>query len=293
MRLLARAVALVAVLVSIPLVAVPPTRPAAAAAELTASKSAPSSVLAGEAVPFTLTAANPGDAPEFNLTFRDVLPLGISYAGPTSPALAGEPRIVENDVEFPPGSGRTVPQQTLIWENVADLQSGDSLAIEFAVALNDGTDPRFPEGPAYPVGATLTNTGEVYASPDARAVPRFDAAGVPIPDVRIDSASASSGTTQVSAIRITKAEPSPEGELLRGVHDFATTYTLTVEVTGEAGVDGVAVTDLLPAELELLACGGVDNSAPGTEEYTGSGRLGVGLADPACRLPDLVETVVD
>ena len=39
----------------------------------------------------------------------------------------------------------------------------------------------------------------------------------------------------MSAIRLQKSEPSPEGELLRGVHDHTTVYTLTV--TNNHGAD--------------------------------------------------------
>ncbi|BDZ41120.1 hypothetical protein GCM10025865_04190 [Paraoerskovia sediminicola] len=113
-------------------------QPASADAELSLTKSSPSSVLAGEPVTFTLTATNPGDQPEFNLSFRDELPVGVTYVpGSSSPAGAGEPTIVTNSVEDPPGSGEFVDQQTLIWKNVADLQPGDSTTISFQVTLSD------------------------------------------------------------------------------------------------------------------------------------------------------------
>jgi hypothetical protein len=50
----------------------------AAAAAVTMSKSAPATSLAGEALPYTLTASNPlGGQPEYNVTFRDELPLAV------------------------------------------------------------------------------------------------------------------------------------------------------------------------------------------------------------------------
>ena len=41
-------------------------------------------------------------------------------------------------------------------------------------------------------------------------------------------------TTQVTAIEVEKSEPSPEGELLRGVHTQTTVYTLTVRNNEQA-----------------------------------------------------------
>ena len=69
---------------------------AAGGAAITVTKQAPATLLAGKPISFTLTAsngaANPGAQPEYNASFRDVLPLGLSYtAGSTSPADAGDP----------------------------------------------------------------------------------------------------------------------------------------------------------------------------------------------------------
>ncbi|BDZ41119.1 hypothetical protein GCM10025865_04180 [Paraoerskovia sediminicola] len=139
----------------------------------------------------------------------------------------------------------------------------------------------------------MTNTGESYASPDARVVPTFDADGVPIASGSVDSDSDDS-TTTLTAIEVDKSEPSPEGELMRGLHDgFSTVYTLRIRTTDQAGVDGVVVTDYLPAELEFLGCGGVDNSQTVTEEYPGSGGLDATPVVADCVAPDSVETVTD
>ncbi len=65
---------------------------------ITASKQAPSAVLAGQPISFTLSAGNPSSnsaaQPEYNASFRDVLAMGLTYtAGSTTPAGAGEPTI--------------------------------------------------------------------------------------------------------------------------------------------------------------------------------------------------------
>jgi len=94
---------------------------------------------------------------------------------------------------------------------------------------------------------------------------------------------------------VTKSEPSPEGELLRGVHDQRTTYTLRVRNTGINDTTGVTLTDYLPAGLEFLGCGDEDNSEPlSYVEYPGAPRLGVPADVPTdCLVPNSVETVTD
>ena len=61
-------------------------------------------------------------------------------------------------------------------------------------------------------------------------------------------------------ILLTKSEPSPEDELMRGVHDHATVYTITVENNPATATNTVTVDDWLPAGLEFLGCGTVDNT---------------------------------
>jgi len=186
-----------------------PLPSAQAAAGITLAKSGPATVLADAAAAYTLTAANPSTnptaAPEYNVSFRDVLPVGVTYVpGSTTPTSAGEPRVVVD---------ATTGAQTLIWSNVTDLQVGDSFALGFS-ADTDAT--------VLPVGATFTNTGSVYSSTDPRKIPSFSATGLPVAGSFTESATSAPVTTTVSALTITKSEPSPESELLRGVHDQTT-----------------------------------------------------------------------
>src|SRR5665647_1996353 len=80
--------------VALPLATAPPA--AAAGPGIHLAKSGDSQVLAGESASFTLTvsnpASNPGAAPEYNTSFRDVLPIGVTYQpGSTSPVDVGDP----------------------------------------------------------------------------------------------------------------------------------------------------------------------------------------------------------
>jgi uncharacterized repeat protein (TIGR01451 family)/fimbrial isopeptide formation D2 family protein len=234
-----------------------PAAPAAAAAQLTLAKTAPSTALVGGPVSYRLTASNPGDAPLYNLTFRDVLPAGLTYrAGSVQPADAGAPAIVTT------GTG-CAARQTLIWSNVADLQAASTYALSFDAV---------PDRTCLPVAAPVTNTGEAYANTNPRVVPRFDSAGRPTTGAT-NTATSPPRTTTFSALQVRKREPSPEGELLRGVHDETTTYSIDVVNNEANATTGVTVTDLIPAALEYLGCGGVDYSAAVRPEYPGAPLL--------------------
>ena len=146
---------------------------------LSLSKGAPTEVLAGDAVAFTLEASNVGPGPVYNLSFPRRPPARChvrradNAAAPSGP---GEPRIETNEVESPAGSGNMVDQQTLIWENVSDLQANDSFSLSFPVDLNETPSLGVP---TYPVGSTVSNTGEVYGSKNARVIPTFTSTGEP------------------------------------------------------------------------------------------------------------------
>ena len=271
-RSLASAIGVVLTLVASYLVL--PVSPAAAAPGITLTKSAPGTVRAGAPITYRLTAANPASNPdavnEWNLSFRDVLPPGLTYVpGSTTPARAGEPTASTD------AGGST----TLVWSNVADIQ----VASTFELAFQATPDPA-----VYPVGSTVPNAAQAYTNSDPLVSPEFDDSGVLVPDTATESA-ADDATTLVSALEITKSEPSPEGELLRGVHDHTTVYELTVRASEVGGTAGVVVTDYLPAQLEFLGCGGDDFSAG--PEYPGAPPLSDTPAVPGCVEPDSVTTV--
>ncbi len=283
--------AVAAVLLLASMLTIAPTPPLASADTTTQiTKEAPGDVLVGEPVRFTIDVAAPADndTPLFNGTLRDVLPVGMTYVGgSTEPATVGDPQVVTNEVEIAPGQTR--PQQTLLWVNIGDLQPASSFSLSFQAQ---------PVAEDFPVGSSFTNQAEGYSSTNPRRVPRFDDQGELISDPAVTEAASNTTTTQVTAIEVAKSEPSPEGELLRGVHDQTTVYTLQVRNNTLAATDGVTLVDWVPAGLEYLGCGGVDNTPAGSPatvggvEYPGApaltGTPGVG-AD--CLLPDRVETV--
>ena len=88
------------------------------------------------------------------------------------------------------------------------------------------------------------------------------------------------------------------------MHDWATPYTLTVTNNAVNATNGFVLDDYLPAGLEFLACGGVDNTtdaptnpdtpatAPDPDpEYPGAPTLDAHLPPADCVVPGLVETV--
>ncbi len=228
------------------------------------------SVLFGDPVHVTVTAANPPGTYGYNLTYRVVLPAGVTYAGGAATA----PQQVAN---APIGS-----ETTLIFSNVSDLSPNSSRAIGFDLTYSQTT---------YDVGSTFPVAAQAFVNSDPRFVPKFDASGV-YASGATGSTAEISGTQTINAIKVTKSEPSAEGEILRGLHDHQTVYTLNVANNSVNSTTGTTLDDFLPAGLEFLGCGnGTDDHTtnaptnPGsTAEYPGSGPIVIaplaGCVDP-------------
>ncbi len=249
------------------------------------SVQAPASVLYGANATVTLSASNPSGQPYgYNLSYRTVLPSGISYvAGSThvGGATAADPKTIAGE----PKAGET----TLIWSNVGDLSPASHNTLTFEVAHSTTV---------YAVGSSYTVQAGAYVATEPRYLPKFSVAGVPEGPSSTSYTGYATGSakTTLSAIEITQAEPA--GELLRGVHDHQVTYKITVSNTKVNATGAAVVDEWLPADLEYLGCGGpgVDNTTdaptnPGSaEEYPGSGPIVV-AALGGCIAPASVETV--
>jgi len=222
----------------------------------------------------TASLAN-GQSKGYNLSFRVILPAGISYAGGSEVA----PQIIANA----PATGQT----TLIFSNVSDVVANSSETINFKVKH----DPA-----VYEVGDEYTIEYNAYVNSDPRYLPKFDSAGAPIAGTYTGSAELDT-KGKIRAIELTKSEPSREGEILRGVHDNQTIYTLTLENNDVNPTENTTIDDYLPAGLEFLGCEGTVDSttdAPtnsgSAQEYPGSGPIVVKPVTD-CINPTLVETV--
>lgn len=265
------------------LLAAPAPGSAAGTPDLGLALDQPSTVLQGDQATVRLTASNAtGPGFGYNLSYRAVLPAGVSYVGGSASSGLGAPTILANR----PVAGET----TLLWLNVADLSVNSTNAGTFAVDHSAVT---------YPIGSTFAILAGAYVNADPRYVPKFAADGTPVAGATSSTGSASAASsTTVNAIRIRKSEPSPEGELLRGVHDHQTQYTLTYENNGVQPTTNLKIDDYLPANLEFLGCGGpgadhttdAPTNAGSAEEYPGSGPIVV-PAVAGCVAPTTVETL--
>ncbi len=258
---------------AVALIGVTATAPAAMAAgapDITLTVSAPTSALLGSTVPVGLTAHNPTGTDGYNAAYRLVLPAGVSLVS-ADPAATAQVA----------GTGGTT---IVLWSNVADLLAGVTSGVTARVT-SSAVDP-----------ATLTFTGGAYVNSDPRYVPSFTASGSPVASSYTGSATGSDSTDLVP-FTVTSVTHRPENEIVRGVHDQKTVVSLTVDNNLVGPSSNLVLVDYLPAELEFLGCGTEDNSAAGTEEYSGSGRIddtpAPAMADP-CITPTSVDTrVVD
>ena len=213
------------------------------------------------------------------------LPAGVTFDSSS----VGEPSVTS------PGPGGTT---VLFFENVTDILTNSSASISVNVLAPSAT---------FPVNASVAVRIDAYTNPDPRVAPTMS--GTTVND-GIGFANATA-TSKITAIKLTKSEPSAEGELVRGVHNHDTVYTLKVTTNGANPNDSVVVNDYIPAGMEFLGCGTVDNTTNSpttgtTLEYPGTPRLNVSTTDvtPAvalpigagtttgCLTPDLVETLV-
>jgi fimbrial isopeptide formation D2 family protein/uncharacterized repeat protein (TIGR01451 family) len=270
---------------------------AAGSPDIVVTKTAPNEALIGSTPSITLRACNPTGQPDgFNLSFRDVIPVGLSYvAGSGSPAPS---RIIAGQ----PAAGQT----TLIWENVSDLLTGACTTISYQVDTNPDSDLATTA-----VGTTVGTAGGAYVNSNAFAIPDFDpVTGQPTGDFTGSDTDGPTATT-ITAF-VTEKDPgnNGEGELTRGVHGSnPKTYTLRIRNNPETPTIGFDVVDVLPPTLEFLGCvdytaagydAGTDNTidAPTnqdagaqTDEYPGSGRMAIGATAATCIQPTTIETL--
>lgn len=247
---------------------------------VTLTATAAKSVLAGASSTVTLTATNNNVTNLYNAAFSFTLPVGASYLpGSTTPSTVGDPQVITVIDNSNPAN--PVSHQILVWNNVQDLPANDVATLSFGLKA----DPT-----VFPVGSAVTGTGGVYAQTDPRLLVKFDPNGAAVSGSYTNSDTASTAPTAVTALKVTKTEPSPESELMRGVHDHPTTYAITVDNTNVAATNGVTVVDYVPAALEFLGCGGVDN---GPREYPNAASLASTPAVPNCVVPVSVATVLD
>jgi large repetitive protein len=247
---------------------------------------APKTALLGTKQSVTLVAKNPvGEERGYNLSFRDVLPKGVKYVAGSAKGPNGEALEVRALANAP-----AVEETTLLIENVSDLSAASEYRLTFEVE---------PEPAAFTVNNFYEDHADAYVSKKARFKPKFNANGEVIAgEESFEGSAETKAKTTLTAIEIEKTEPSPEGEILRGVHEHQVVYTLHLRNNHLKATNNLSVGDYLPAGLEFLGCGQVDHTkdSPTTgtaEEYAGSGPIFPGNHPeaPNCVEPSKVETV--
>ncbi|BAN03690.1 SdrD B-like domain-containing protein [Ilumatobacter coccineus] len=241
------------------------------------TKAMPEEVLYGDPITATLTATTAaGETTDgYNLSFTDTLPEGAVFAG-SDPSPS---RIIDL-----PGANGTA----IVWENVADLLAGASVSLSYTFTI-DETE--------FDIGDDVVNSAGAYVSSNPRDIPDFDSEGANIANAQTDGSDTAIAATTLMPFELRKTAQGDENELLRGVHDHKTIFTLTVDNNQLVGSSDFTLVDYLPAGLEFLECGDVDNSSPG-EEYPTSGRIdGTPAPTPImpipCPVPTSVTTVTD
>jgi large repetitive protein len=244
---------------------VPAAASAAGEPDISLEKLAPEKALIGTQQSVTLVAKNPKEQPRgYNLTFRDVLPEGVEYV----PGSSGvSPRILENE----PEPGKT----TLLFENVADLSANSEYALTYKVE---------PSKTFFKITGDheYENHAEDFVSLKPRLKPTANSSGEITSNFK--GHAEANAKTELTAVEIKKSEPSPEGEILRGVHEHQTVYTLTITNNDIGPTEELEVEDWLPAGLEFLGCGETENTTEtltnpkkseteAAEEYPGSGPI--------------------
>lgn len=284
--------ALVSIALVAPIVVVPGplgVSTVSAASAVTIEQTMAGQTLIGGTTSVTAHIGNSGDDTAFNLMLVLRLPVGVHLASSEIPPST---TIVETD-EFGEPLGTVIS-----FENIVDIIPNGSYNFSYSLSHDVGQDDG--EWWVEPPNNRIETSMEAYASDAEGTVPRIVAVTddlattTEIVDASLVSDVANASTLLVPLL-LTKSEPSPESELLRGVHDHQTVYTLTAQTGSAAGVGVGSVHDYLPAGLEFLGCGRDDHST--TEEYPGSGPLNPGNAPPlplgSCRTPSRVETVTD
>ncbi|WP_430869254.1 hypothetical protein [Demequina aurantiaca] len=281
---------LIAALVAMTLTATVAAGPAAAASPSVAVEiTGADELLAGETSTFTVSASNPSASDDgFNLGVYVDVPVGVAFVS----SGMGTPVIYDSASDItPPLAAGTV---RWVWEDVSDLPATGVFSDTVTVSPNPVT---------FPVGSSFTVTGNAALSGDPTYLPVFGGStgsgGQGAQDATV-LATPAPFTTDLISLEVTKSEPSPESELLRGVHDQTTVYSITVRNTSEGPNNDTVLVDYLPAGLEFLGCGEVDNSLPATgsseaydPEYDGAPSLAGTAAVPAdCDVPASVTTIV-
>ncbi len=241
-------------------------------------------ILAGEDAHYDLSIANDGPDQKFNVSVTALVPAQVSFV---SASYLGTPTIYTAGASVPNATRTSVPDaascaplvpagapsllcavppgvQLWVWQNISDLPSNAQVTSTLVIR---------PDADSYSVGSDVLAVDlTAYTSTDPTLLPTFDGStSVSTSGAHTSQPGTASVQTPVNALRTAKSElESPEKDLLRGIHTQTTTYEIRVQNSGQDPTDTVTVVDYLPAGLEYLGAGGVDNTADSDTLYDGN-----------------------
>ncbi len=195
---------------------------------ITKSVSSPN-VGADGTVDYTITVANTGDAPAYDVIVEDTIPLGMEDATPTIVTSTIGGSAVSLTLNY-----TGAPVITFATASTDPIPAGDSLVITYRITANSDVG----------AGLTLTNSAEIDSScslpsTDANAAECREYTDGPV-DVDVTTPSPTDITKAVDATTANVGE--------------TFTYTLTIPGTAiDAHLHDVVVTDTLPTGLEFIA----------------------------------------
>ncbi|WP_217135119.1 isopeptide-forming domain-containing fimbrial protein [Leucobacter chinensis] len=254
-------------------------------------------------LPATVELVSAETAPEASLNALTLIPTATYRAGDTLPGTPAAGDTCKSVGLDGPVSGHCiVPEgkQLAVFENFSDLPAKASISTNLRLRpLVDSNDTgEIAKG--FAVGDNIELSMSLFASSNERYKPMFagsSSVGGAKASAVTSPRSVAEASPKVNALRVTKSEPSPEHELLRGVHEQSTIYTLTVHHTAEGNLHDAVVVDYLPAGLEYLgSCDIADSTSDagngqGAAEYEGSGALATGAVGDNCFDEESIETI--
>ncbi|MGO3833866.1 MAG: isopeptide-forming domain-containing fimbrial protein [Microbacteriaceae bacterium] len=254
-------------------------------------------------LPDTVELVSAESAPEASLNALTLIPNATYHAGD---ALPGTPAAGDTckslGLDGPISGHCIVPKgkQLAVFENFSDLPEKASISSKLKLRPLVDVKDTGDIAKGFAVGDNIELSMSLFASSNERYNPMFagsNSVGGAKATAVTSQRSVAETSPKVNALRVTKSEPSPEHELLRGVHEQSTIYTLTVHHTAEGDLHDAVVVDYLPAGLEYLgSCDLADNTTDagngkGAAEYEGSGALETGAVGDNCLDEASIETI--
>lgn len=186
------------------------------------------STLYGRSIAVTLSATGVDDSDAYNLAYVATAPAGVAV-------IAGTTHVDGSGIADPSSTQLEDGSTLFTWTNVSDLLAGASAGLAFELSVDTEV---------YEVGDVIDVAAQTFVSADPRM----------LPDLETATGSGVAFSTRLSPFDLTKSESSTEAELLRGLTDHQTVFTLSIDNNLINQTTGFSIVDHVPAGLEFLGC---------------------------------------